>query len=174
MTAEFIYKYAKACESLYGTNDPEKIFSERNVTVKLSPPSELRGFICRLNGALIVSVDVSLPESVKRMTLAHLLGHSLLHRKMISSGKAFEEGSLPKDIYDREADIFAAELLISDKIIADLRESGMSDARIVSSFGAIRELACSKLFSMRSRGVGTEDEARRADFLRRCDVELFY
>ena len=38
MTAEYIYKFALACEAVYGTRDPEEIFRQRRATVKRSAP----------------------------------------------------------------------------------------------------------------------------------------
>ncbi len=175
MTTEYIHKFALACEAVYGTRDPEEIFRQRRATVKRSAPEGLRGMICTVDRAVLAAVDFSLPESVKMMTFAHLLGHALLHRKALLSGKTFEEPSdMPEGKSEREADLFAAELLIRDEDIMKLKEAGMNEAQIVSSFGAIRELVPRKLFSMRSRGVSVSDDVCRADFLKRCDVELFY
>ena len=175
MTAEYIYKFALACEAVYGTRDPEEIFRQRRATVKRSAPEGLCGMICTVKRAVLVSVDFSLPESVKKMTFAHLLGHAVLHRKQLLLGKTFEEPHyLPEGNAEREADLFAAELLIGDDDILKLKDSGMNEAQIVSSFGAIRELVPHKLFSMRSRGISVGDDVCRADFLKRCDVELFY
>ena len=175
MTAEYIYKFALACEAVYGTRDPEEIFRQRRATVKRSAPEGLRGMICTVYRAVLTAVDYSLPESVKKMTFAHLLGHAVLHRKQLLSGKTFEEPhDLPEGNAEREADLFAAELLIRDEDVLRMRDAGMNEAQVASSFGALRELVPRKLFSMRSRGISVGDDVCRADFLKRCDVELFY
>ncbi|MBR6918365.1 MAG: ImmA/IrrE family metallo-endopeptidase [Clostridia bacterium] len=175
MTAEYIYKFAKACEAVYGTRDPYEIFRQRNASIKRQAPEGLRGLICMVNRTVLVAVDSSLTDSAKMMTFAHLLGHAVLHRRKILAGKTFEEPDrYPEGCSEREADIFASELLISDEEILRLRDEGMNEAQVISSFGSMRELAQHKLFSMRSRGLSVGDDVCRADFLRRCDVELFF
>ena len=175
MTAEYIYKFALACEAVYGTRDPVEIFRQRRASVKRAAPEGLRGMICSVNRTVIVAVDPSLTEAVKRMTFAHLLGHAVLHRKQILSGRTFEEPpELPEGTAEYEADLFAAELLIRDEDILKLKDEGMNEGQTVSAFGALRELVPHKLFSMRSRGISIWDDVCRADFLKRCDVELFY
>lgn len=176
MTAEYIYKYARACEAVYGTRDPAEILRQRKTSVRYSTPQGIRGLICMKHGAVFASVDPTLPETVKRITEAKLLAHSLLHRKRLEAGETFEEpsGSSSLSAAEREADIFAAELLIPDGDIMTLYESGMSENRIVSSFGTMREVVSHKFFSMRSRGIAFGEDCRRADFLKRCDLELFY
>ncbi len=175
MTAEYIYKFALACEAVYGTRDPLEIFRQRRASVKSALPEGLRGMICFMGGTTFVAVDPTLTESVMRMTFAHLLGHAMLHRKQIMAGRTFEEPpELPEGIPEREADLFAAELLIRDEDILKLKAEGMNECQTISSFGALRELVPHKLFSMRSRGISICDDVCRADFLKRCDVELFF
>ena len=175
MTAEYIYKFVAACEAVYGTRDPEEIFRQRRAAMKRSAPEGLFGMICTVDRTVCVSVDFSLPESVKKMTLAHMLGHAVLHRKQLLSGKAFEEPhDVPGGRSEREADLFAAELLIKDDDVLKLKDEGMNESQVIASFGALRELVPHKLFSMRSRGISVGDDVCRADFLKRCDLELFY
>ena len=175
MTAEYIHKFVMACEAVYGTRDPEEIFRQRRAAVKRSAPEGLRGLICIVDGRVVAAADSSLPEPVRKLTLAHLLGHALLHRKRLTSGVTFEEPPGENGgAAEREADLFAAELLICDEEILTLRDGGLNEAQLISSFGVLRDLVPKKLFSMRSRGISVCDEVCRADFLKRCDVELFF
>lgn len=176
MTAEYIYKFVKACEAVYGTRDAEKILKERKVTIKNGAPEGLRGMICSVKGQVYVAIAPDLSGSSRRSTLSHLLGHAVLHRKRVLSGKIYEEpsASLFDNAAEREADIFAAELLITDEEVIALRDSGMTEGQIAASFGTLRDVALHKLFSMRSRGIPVGDEICRADFMKRCDIELFF
>ncbi len=176
MTAEYIYKFVKACEAVYGTRDPEKILKERKAVIKKGAPEGLRGMICALKGQVYVALDPALTESSRRQTASHLLGHAVLHRKRILSGKIYEEPSsdVREGVTEREADIFAAELLITDEEVVAMRDEGMTEGQIAASFGTMRDLAVCKLFSMRSRGIPIGDEICRADFMKRCDIELFF
>ena len=176
MTAEYIYKVTKACEAFYGTRDPEEIFRQRGTKLRPTSPGGLIGVICAKDGAVIVSIDGAASSSARRVCAARFLAHALLHRKQLTSGRVYEEPVTvrPEGSDEREADLFAAELLIKDEEIKSLIESGMSEGQIVASFGTMREIVPRKLFSMRSRGISVGDEVCRADFLKRCDVELFF
>lgn len=176
MTAEYIYKAVKACEKVHGTRDPEKIFAQMKTVIKRSTPSGLRAMICMIGGRLMVCADGEQTDAMFRVSLAHLLGHAVLHRERIVGGESFE------DIYyfgaktgaEREADIFAAEILITDEEIKELCSMGYTEGQLSASFGGMKELVAFKLFSMRARGIAVCGDVCRADFMKRCDVELFF
>lgn len=176
MTAEYIFKFAKACEAVFGTSDPEEIFRLRKAKVRDGAPEGLRGLVSTVNGTVVVCLDPSQPASLRKCAAAKLLGHSLLHRGRVARGETFEipYGEGGGSASDKEADIFAAELLIPDAKITESFAAGCSEGQIASLFGGMRELVPYKLFSMRARGIAVGDDVCRADFMKRCDVELFF
>ena len=80
-----------------------------------------------------------------RIVCAHELGHHLLHREFATFG--FEETSLfsPASRREYEANLFAAELLIADKEIAELLEYGYTEEQIAAAIGMDKQLTELKL-----------------------------
>ncbi len=88
------------------------------------------------NGAYRITVNAGDAETRQRFTLAHELGHYLYHRTLIGSGVDDDRAyrSTAKGIYhntrigpkqETEANRFAANLLMPNHLIADLRERGV-------------------------------------------------
>ena len=170
MTAEYIYKCADALKKVFKTGDPDEILRMRGAKIKNTLPDSLRGMICIVDGETVVFVGECKSEGARTAELARLLGHAVLHRDRLLSGESFEDVYYPKNesALDREASIFAADLLISDEKIRELECFGYTEGQIAASLGSIRELAPFKFFSMRCRGEGCVSET-----LNKCDVELF-
>ena len=66
----------------------------------------------------IIYIDESLPENEKTFVLAHELGHMLLHKK--TNALFLDTRTQLKTYrYEKEANTFAAELLIPDSLILE-------------------------------------------------------
>lgn len=174
MTAEYIYKCARACAGVYGTAEPDKIFEMRGVPIKTSKLGGIRGMICVKGGEMLVYVDENAVGSSRRVSSAKLLGHCFLHRERLLHGESFEDSASLRTTEDREAGFFAAELLISDACITELCTLGYTEGQLASALGGLRELVSYKVFSMRSRKIPVCGDVCRTDFLNRCDVDLFF
>lgn len=174
MTVEYICKCAKACVRVYGTAEPEKIFALRGIPVKSSVLGGLKSMICIIGGKMFVYIDRNMKDSARRVALAHLAGHCFLHRDRLLSGESFEDtytGS--SGTAEREANIFAAELLISDSTITELCACGYTEGQLASALGGLRELVSYKIFSMRSRRIPVCGDISRVNFMNKCDVDIF-
>lgn len=80
----------------------------------------IKGFYfesCRIE---TITVNSDLPDSVQRIIAAHELGHALLHRSD-GAAKLFHETGLfdSRSQAEKEANLFAAELLISDGEVSE-------------------------------------------------------
>lgn len=176
MTAEYIYKCVRACVGVYGTCEPEKIFEMRGCAVKRRAPPGLCGMICVKDGRLVVYAGEESGASQRRIIVAKLLGHAIMHREELCGGRVFEyaERGTPRDPRAAEAALFAAELLIPDVRISELDKFGFTEGQIAASLGNMRALAAPKIYAMRCRGVSVCGSAARADFMKRCDVENLF
>ncbi len=170
MTAEYIYKCAKAVKDVFKTDEPTQIFRMRGVEIKSTALPALCGMICVADGKTAVFDGIGSEGAGRRVLLAKLLGHAVLHRERLLCGESFEyvKGMTGDLSSDREVGIFAAELLISDEKITELREFGFTDGQIVMSLGELRGIAVLKLFSMRCRQDGGVSNT-----LTKSDVALF-
>lgn len=170
MTAEYIYKCAKAVREVFKTDDPAKIFRMRGVEVKSSATPALCGMICIIDGKTTVFDGIGKDFEGHNSMLAKLLGHAVLHRERLLCGESFEHvvfGS-GECSSEREADIFASEFFIPDEKISELRSLGLSDGQIVTSFGEMRSLAVLKIFSQKCRM-----DSEISGTLCKSDVSLF-
>ena len=114
-----IKKKANALVRKYNTRNPFEIAKHLNLILVIIPLSgNTRGFYQYFQRNNIIYIDESLPESEQALVLAHELGHMLLHRK---TNALFLDTRthLKTYCYEKEANTFAAELLIPDSLILE-------------------------------------------------------
>lgn len=105
----------------------EKMARQLGVRIQFAPlDDELSGMAFVKDGVPIIGVNALHHPNRQRFTLAHELGHIRLHRPLIESEVHVDKGSLRRDtlastgtdITEREANAFAAELLMP-KVLLD-------------------------------------------------------
>lgn len=174
MTAEYINRCAAACIKLYDTSDARLILDRRFISVREVEGTDFFGEICLNNGRIFAYVNKNLGDAERKIILAKLAGHLFLHREKILSGRVYTESLNSSSSSDsKEASIFAAELLIPDATIEEMRQRGYTEGQLASALGALRSLLPFKLFSLKSRGKDSFSSSVRQEFLNRCDVEFF-
>ncbi len=174
MTAEYIYKCAVATGKVYGTDDAEKIFKMRGACIKEKAPPGMSGIISIKEGKLTVfPPDVEL-KTVRRISMAHMLGHAVLHREKLCSGWCFEDYFFQKNSNheEKEADMFAAEMLIGDCTVKELENYGFTEGQIALHLGLLRPLAEYKIYSMRCRGISVCGSSYCGDIMKKYDIEI--
>lgn len=132
----------------------------------LVDPSPLTGllFWVRDDGLAFVSADDILPR--RRFTAAHELGHAILHRermgRFISDTSVSESGDAV-DPTEREADRFAAELLMPEEVLRaradELKGKHGVCPRPVLAYRLASELLVSReamRYRLKALGVGDE------------------
>ncbi len=115
-----IHARVKHLVQKYETRDPIKLAKHLNIHViyKQYSPHTKGYYIKILNNKFIV-VNSTLDEYSQRIVLAHELGHAVLHS---SEPICFirEYTLFPIGIYEREANKFAADLLIDNDVIKEM------------------------------------------------------
>lgn len=108
--------------------------------VRLDP--DISGELIRMkNGDYGINVNSDHPETRQRFTLAHELGHYLLHRSLIGDGvnddRAYRStrtgryhNTLIGPRQETQANKFAADLLMPFHLIDECREEGLDRARM--------------------------------------------
>jgi Zn-dependent peptidase ImmA (M78 family) len=115
--------------------------------------ADLSGFLLRDTERVIIGVNSNHPSTRSRFTIAHELGHFLLHEgermhvdrtgpmsRIRLRGEVASQGT---DLDEREANLFAAELLMPAKFITrdleQIKEPGLEDdalmKRLAKSYG---------------------------------------
>ncbi len=174
MTAEYIYKCALATVKVYGTRDAEKIFTMRGAEIKKEGLPGISGIISINDGVLTVYPPESTFKNMRKVCMAHMLGHLILHREELCGGVCFEDSFFIKNgsHFEKEADIFASEMLITDEEIKNLERLGFTEGQIACALGSLRILAGCKIYSMRCRGISVCGSAFCGDFMKKYDIEI--
>lgn len=131
--------------------DVEKICETHGLSVIRKDVESISGFIVRNDGKAVIGVNSSNVPARQRFTIAHELGHYLLHTPStddihVDSGFEVrfrdELSSQGTDKSEQEANFFAAELLMPQKFLeADLRNIGKIDLVDGEILGFLENLA---------------------------------
>ena len=120
--------------SKFGTNNPFDIIEILDIDLVIYPLHDsINGFFHMKDGYPVIYINSNLCYEEKLMTASHELGHYFLHKGTNYFACSGFSGSYIKDKYERQAYVFAAELLIDDNIHEIY--PGESDAQIASRIG---------------------------------------
>ena len=100
----------------YKTSDPWEIARKMNIFVQVGDLQRLSGCQLKIMEQSFIYVNQTLDPNMKRIVVAHELGHCILHSHnchFFSWGEEFY-----KQQAEIEAHTFAAELLISDALLS--------------------------------------------------------
>lgn len=102
----------------FGTRNPLEIAERMGCIIVRYPLEGVRGFYHYFQRNHIIYVDDRLPDHMILFVIAHELGHVFLHKK---SNAIFMDTRTHfiKNKYENEANLFAMDLLISDKDIEE-------------------------------------------------------
>ena len=121
--------YSDICQSVaklktkFDETDPFRLCRAMGITILLQPmgshDTAIKGFFTECKRIKTITVNSDLPEIIQKIIVAHELGHAMLHRT--SSVQAFHEVVMydSSSIKEKEANLFAAELLLEDGEVLD-------------------------------------------------------
>lgn len=140
MTAKTIKKIVSAL-----CPDPFLAAEALGITVLyLELPECTRGICYEIQGKRIILLNNTLSKSEGRYVCAHELGHAILHPELNYSFLLSRTLYEPKK-FEREADIFAAELLIEDSVLKLPEFKAMSVSQIAAALCLPEKLILLKL-----------------------------
>lgn len=137
------------------TRDPFKLLRKSGAIIKYSDKyNNLKGYYFHSKRSDFVVLNAKMPREEKRIVAAHEFGHFILHKEMAKNGPIRDSAMfVVKSKHEYEANIFSAELLLSDDDVADARENTGGDFFNMShSLSVMPELLLFKLHSMNGRG----------------------
>jgi len=105
----------------YGTRDPYELCDALGVRIRIKDLGSVKAYYFCQSRIRNIVLNSRVSETVRRILVAHELGHDRLHKE-IALQKGFQEVelfdmALPAEY---EANLFAAELLIDDGELLDL------------------------------------------------------
>ncbi|MDP2211884.1 MAG: ImmA/IrrE family metallo-endopeptidase [Candidatus Aquicultor sp.] len=103
--------------------------------VEMSTDSWFYGMLTRYHDDFYIVINKMMPESRKRFTIAHELGHYKLHNDDLGYQR-----SPDKDHYHREADVFALELCIPTSLLKQEAYSWFNDHKFLADLFNVSEV----------------------------------
>lgn len=171
MFTDFITSQANRLIHKYGTRDPYRLCEALGIRVRmLDLQRKIRGYYFYQSRIETIVIDEDMPELFRRILVAHELGHAVLHREAAML-KGFAEPDFPlacdkNDICERDANLFAAELLLDDAEVLDcLSEHTFFET--AAELNVPAALLDYKFYIMQKKGYALSDMAlARPDFLK--------
>lgn len=101
----------------YGTRNPKKLCKLLKIKIIYYDLGNIKGIYKKVVTNKFIAVNENLDEFCQKIVIAHELGHAILHHsKEIQTLKDYDLFPSFSNKLEKEANIFAAELLIDDNI----------------------------------------------------------
>ena len=125
-SANEILQTAESVRSRFGTGNPFQLAAMCGAEIMVCELGRLKGLYKIMLRNAFIALNAALQREEAAAVCAHELGHHILHRPYAASG--FTDASIFSQIgrQEYEADLFAAELLISDKDLLTALQNGHS------------------------------------------------
>ncbi len=148
-----IYDTVTNITKKYKTRNPFAIAQAMDVDVDFADLGSLKGFYIVYKKGRFIVINKSLTDTLSGIILAHELGHDVLHRNLAENGGLKESSFFDmKSRPEMEANIFAANLLITDKEVIGYGEDGYTVEDMAKDLYVPYPLALIKVNDMNNRG----------------------
>ena len=135
-------------------------------------PDAIKGFILKSKRIITITINCDLPLVIQKIIVAHELGHAVLHKN--SGILAFHEATLfdNSSRYEKEANLFAAEFLLSDDRVMNALNADNTFFSAAASLYVPMELLDFKFRVMKWKGYKLVEApiSARSNFLRDMEV----
>ena len=148
-----IFELTNELVKKYKTRDPFSLASSLGIDVDCADLGSLKGFYIVYSRNRFVVLNTSLTESLSRIILAHEIGHDRLHRSIAENGGLKESSFFDmKSKPEMEANVFAANLLITDRNVIEYGDDGYTAEEMAKDLYIPYPLALIKINDMIKRG----------------------
>lgn len=163
---ERIRETARRVRREFGGRDIFEIAENSGANVWFRELGSLKGFYLCENGCRYIIVNQDLDEVVSKTVCAHELGHDMLHRELSGGGIRENTLFLSSNKTEREANLFAAEILITDKEALEVLEYAEDIGRAAYELGVMTEIFEYKLELLNAAGYSFNVSGAAGDFLK--------
>lgn len=163
---EQIIKLAKKIRREYGGRDIFSTAENSGANVWLRALGGLKGFYLYENGKRYIVVNSALSLILKRTVCAHELGHDMLHRELSVGGIRENTLFLSGNKTEREANLFAAEILLTDSETLSVMEYSADLGAAAEELGVLPEILGYKLELLNYKGCRFNLPEISSDFLK--------
>lgn len=163
---EHIIESAERILRKYGGRDIFETSENAGAIVWFRPLGSLKGFYLFENDKRYIVINNELNPVMSRMVCAHELGHDMLHRELSQGGIRETTLFLQSNKTEREANLFAACVLIPDKTILSELEYCTDIETAAYELGVPAELIDYKLEVLNYKGFHFNFSEAGSDFLK--------
>ena len=155
MRCDYIYGQAERLAREYQTRDPFELLEALGVIVReTSRYQNLKGYCFTSCQSTYTMLSTFLSDGEKRIVAGHELGHIVLHHDELKMAPMLDDKLYNMvDETEYQANLFTADLLISDQDVAEIAQNEDLDYfSFCSALHATAELMSFKLYSLIHRG----------------------
>lgn len=166
MIIDTIIEKADEIRSCFGGRNIYQTAENSGAKVWLRPLGGLKGFYVFENEKRYIVINNQLDEITRRVVCAHELGHDMLHRELSAGGIRENTMFLESNKTEREANLFAAEMLLTDRSVLSELEYISSPEAAAYELNVPLELLEYKLEILNHKGYSFNFSAVQSDFLK--------
>ena len=159
---ETIRKAADRTVRKYKTDDVYRLCKALDINIVYYPigkhETAVKGFYTEISRIKMITLNSDLPEEIQRVVIAHELGHSILKHRNEGICR-FHEYRLfdDTDRLEYEANVFAAELMLSDEAVQEVLNADTSFFTAASALGVPPEILDFKFRMLKRKGYQFAD-----------------
>lgn len=135
---DYVRKKALACKRKFNTSDPFKLARALGIEVMVCDIGSRLGCYMYLKRSKCIWINETLEGTERTFVMAHEVGHAVLHPK--ENCYFLRNQTFLNTRIEREANAFAAELLIPDDAILQAKANGYTVDQLSRFFGYEKEL----------------------------------
>lgn len=135
-------------------------------TVWLRELGSLKGFYLFENNRRYIIINKSLDKLLQQTVCAHEFGHDMLHRELSSGGIRESSLFLATNKTEREANLFAAEILLTDKETLSVMSYASAMEEAAFELGVVPQILSYKLELLNHKGHHFNITDTASDFLK--------
>ena len=169
MHIENIINQVRRLQKKYGTLDPYELANAMGITIIRCDFAKQKGAYKVILKNRFIFLNDNLSENMERIVLCHELGHDTLHRKeAVAAGgfREFEIFNMQNDRMEYEANIFAAEALLSNDEFLDYCKHGYDTQQIAAAMNSDINLVAMKADALILQGFTLRPQEHNSKFLK--------
>lgn len=163
---QYILDKAKSVLEEFGGRDVFETAENSGVKVWFRALGGLKGFYVFENNCRYIVINDELDEVTQSVVCAHELGHDMLHRGLSGGGIRENTLFLANDKTEREANLFAAEMLLTDKETLSIMDYATTADEAAYELGVLPQILSLKLEILNYKGYSFNIADTASDFLK--------
>ncbi|MGN4416303.1 ImmA/IrrE family metallo-endopeptidase [Bacillus cereus group sp. MYBK249-1] len=142
-----IKEYVLRIVKKHDTTNPFEIAERKNIIVLFEDLGNTLGFYNTYKRSKFIHINNKINETTQRFVCAHELGHAVLHPKA-NTPFLRNQTFFSVDRLEIEANTFAVELLLSDEMISEYKNTTLSIQDVAEIHGIPRGFARLKTYNI--------------------------